>query len=187
MVGLATLLARELERPRADAVHDGAATEPASIAVEGRRIETRDGLVYTYRPRGLAGQQALSGAGAVMAGLISTGVGEATLPGLVRRSGVPVPVAAATSTVVVAATVAGAALTHLVELSREGGFAAIPWNLLAWAVPGAVIGAILGTHLQGRIPERATQRFFAGLFGLIGVVFVAVFGLGLGLGPSSLS
>jgi ABC-type transporter Mla subunit MlaD len=34
--------------------------------------------------------------------------------------------------------------------------------------------------MQGRIPERLTQRFFAGLFGLIGIVFVAVFGLGLG-------
>lgn len=90
------------------------------------------------------------------------------------------PVAAATSTLVVAATVTGAALTHMFELAREGGFAAIPWNLLVWAVPGAVIGALLGSRLQGRIPERRSQQFFAGLFGLIGVVFVAVFGLGLG-------
>lgn len=55
---------------------------------------------------------------------------------------------------------------------------------LVWAVPGAVIGAVVGTHLQGRVPDRAAQLFFAGLFGLVGMVFVAVFvavfGLGMG-------
>ena len=32
------------------------------------------------------------------------------------------------------------------------------------------------------MPDRAARLFFAGLFGLIGVVFVAVFGLGMGGG-----
>ncbi len=183
MLGLAVVLLQEAGRGEDDA--EPAPTGPGPGAVSDgdedcRRIETRDGLVFQYRLRGLPGQRALSGAGAVLAGLISTGVGEATLPGLVRRSRIPAPVAAATSTVVVAATVLGAALTHLVELAREGGFAAIPWNLLVWAVPGAVVGAVLGTRLQGRVPEVAAKRFFAGLFGLIGVVFVAVFGLGVG-------
>ncbi|MEX2548812.1 MAG: sulfite exporter TauE/SafE family protein [Nitriliruptoraceae bacterium] len=132
----------------------------------GRDIVTADGSRYRYRAAKLHGQLVLSGGGAVLAGLISTGVGEATLPGLVRRSGFPLAVAAATSTVVVAATVTGAAMTHLGELAREGGFAAIPWNLLAWAVPGAIVGALIGTHLQGRLPERASRLFFATLFGL---------------------
>jgi uncharacterized membrane protein YfcA len=143
---------------------------------------TTDGTTYRYRAAGLSGQVGLSGAGAVIAGLISTGVGEATLPGLVRRSGFPLPVAAATSTVVVAATVAGAAITHLVELGRHGGLSAIPWNLLVWAVPGAVVGAVIGTFLQGRVPDRTTRLLFASLFGVIGAVFLAVFGLGMGAG-----
>lgn len=97
----------------------------------------------------------------------------------------PVAVAAATSTVVVAVTVAGAAVAHLVDLAREGGLSAIPWNLFVWAVPGTVVGALLGTYLQGRIQEDATRRFLAVLFGLIGLMFVAVFGFGLG--PASLA
>jgi uncharacterized membrane protein YfcA len=105
-----------------------------------------------------------------------------TLPALVRRSRFPLPVAAATSTVVVGATVAGAAVTHVIQLLREGGLTAVPWNLLVWAVPGAVVGAVVGTHLQGRVPDRAAQLFFAGLFAVIGMVFVAVFGLGMGAG-----
>ncbi len=86
--------------------------------------------MYEYRPHGMAEQQVLSGAGALLAGLISTGVGESTLPRLVRRSRVPVAVAAATSTVVVAVTVAGTAVAHLVELAREGGLSAIRRRLL---------------------------------------------------------
>lgn len=143
-----------------------------------RVLHTSDGATYRYCVQGIGGQRVLSGVGAVMAGLISTGVGEMTLPALVRRSRFPLPVAAATSTVVVGATVAGAAVTHLTQLVRDGGLAAVPWNLLVWAVPGAVIGAVVGTHLQGRVPDRAAQLFFAGPFGLIGVVFVAVFELG---------
>jgi hypothetical protein len=75
----------------------------------------------------------LSRLGGVFAGLVSTGVGEATLPAFTVRSRFPVPVAAATS-----------------------------------------------TALQGRVPARAAQAFFAGRFALIGVVFVAVFGFGVG-------
>ena len=117
----------------------------------------------------------ISGVGALVAGMISTGVGEATLPMLVRRSRFPVPVAAATSTVIVAGTVAGAAGTHLIELVREGGLGAIPWNLIAWAVPGSIIGAFLGTRLQGKVSEKLARRFFAGLFAAIGIVFLVAF------------
>jgi hypothetical protein len=154
--------------------------QPCRDADAARTVRTADGAVYHYCADGLMGQRVLSGLGAVFAGLVSTGVGEATLPALTGRSRFPVPVAAATSTVVVASTVVGAAVTHLVRLARDGGLAAIPWNLLVWAVPGAIIGAVIGTALQGRIPARAAQAFFAGLFALIGVVFVAVFGFGLG-------
>lgn len=140
-----------------------------------RQLRARNGTTYDWCPKHLAAQHVFSGVGAFLAGLISTGVGEATLPTLVRRSRVPVPVAAATSTLVVAITVVGAAVTHLVQLVRQGGLVAIPWNLIIWGVPGAIIGASLGTRLQGRVSERATRRFFAGLFAAIGVTFLLAF------------
>ena len=93
---------------------------------EHRRIEAASGRVYDFCAHGLRLQRVLSGGGALVAGMISTGVGEATLPPLVRRSSFPVPVAAATSTVIVAGTVVGAAATHLIELLKEGGVGAIP-------------------------------------------------------------
>lgn len=76
---------------------------------------------------------------------------------------------------VVAGTVVGAALTHMAQLAAEGGLSAIPWNLIVWAVPGAVLGAILGTGLQGKVSPTATRWFFGGLFLVIGVTFLLAF------------
>ena len=182
MLGLAWLLAR---RPPGRPAAEGA-PQPALVSQsdrshppcehgQARVLRAAGGRTYAWCAHGLRGQQAISGAGAVVAGLISTGVGEATLPPLVRRSRFPVAVAAATSTLIVAGTVVGAAATHLVQLVATGGLAAIPWNLLVWAVPGAVTGAMLGTRLQGRVPEDRARRFFTGLFALIGVTFLLAF------------
>jgi uncharacterized membrane protein YfcA len=142
---------------------------------EERNILAVNGKLYSYCAHGLALQRVLSGGGAFLAGLISTGVGEATLPGLVQRSRFPVPIAAATSTVIVAGTVVGAAATHLVQLDIAGGLSAIPWDLIVWAVPGAIIGAFIGTRLQGRVSERVSRRFFSGLFAAIGIAFLLAF------------
>ena len=68
-----------------------------------------------------------------------------------------------------------AALIHLIQLAGEGGISAIPWNLIVWAVPGAIMGAFVGTRLQGRVSERASRLFFSGLFLLIGTVFLLAF------------
>jgi uncharacterized membrane protein YfcA len=139
-----------------------------------RTIVAADGTDYSYRygTGGLSLTLGLTGIGGTLAGLISTGIGEVTLPNLQRRIGVPLPVAAATSVIVVAATVVGAALAHFVLLVREGGLGAAPWNLVVWAVPGAILGAFLGTRLQGKVPARAANRFFGILFTGIGVAFV---------------
>jgi uncharacterized protein len=182
MLGLAWLLAR---KPPGGSAAEGA-PQPALVRQsdrshppcghgQARQLRTAAGRTYAWCAHGLRGQRAISGAGALVAGLISTGVGEATLPPLVRRSRFPVPVAAATSTLIVAGTVTGAAATHLVQLVAAGGLAAIPWNLLVWAVPGAVTGALLGTRLQGRVREDTARRFFAGLFALIGLTFLLAF------------
>ena len=199
MVGLALLLVREAQPAETDVAAattgtPGLAGVPDCGAAPGaaftptvdtahppcplgtaRQVTAADGTTYVYCAHGLHGQQLLSGIGAFFAGLISTGVGEATLPGLVRRSHFPIAVAAATSTVVVAGTVVGAALTHMVQLAADGGLSAIPWNLIIWAVPGAVLGAVLGTGLQGKVSPRVTRWFFSGLFLTIGVTFLLAF------------
>lgn len=137
-----------------------------------RRITDATGRTYQYEATGLGLQRIFTASGAFVAGMISTGVGEVTLPGLVRRSAFPVAVAAATSTVVVAGTVLAASVAHGVLLATDSGFSAIPWDLRGWAVPGAVVGAVLGTKLQGRVDESLARRVFGVLFAAIGVAFL---------------
>ncbi len=182
MLALAGLLLRDhpggkaaRNEPAPAVVSESDLSHPPCGYGEEREIQAANGKLYRYCAHGLGLQRVLSGAGAFFAGLISTGVGEATLPGLVQRSRFPVAVAAATSTVIVAGTVAGAATTHLVQLAMEGGLDAIPWNLLVWAVPGAITGAFIGTRLQGQVSERAARLFFAGLFAAIGASFLLAF------------
>lgn len=182
MLGLAWLLSRkeparsaEDQDARPALVWESDRSHRGCGAGEEREIKAASGRVYRYCAHGLALQRVITGAGAFVAGLISTGVGEATLPALVRRSRFPVAVAAATSTVVVAGTVTGAAVTHLVELMQRGGLSAVPWELLVWAVPGALLGALVGTRLQGRVSEDAARWFFSALFLAIGLTFLVAF------------
>lgn len=182
MVALAWLLSREggdqePARPSPALFAESDRSHAPCPDGQARSVRAASGTEYRYCAHGLGWQRALSGAGAFAAGLISTGVGEATLPGLVRRSHFPVPVAAATSTVIVAGTVVGAAATHLVQLTLEDGLGAVPWDLLVWAVPGALVGAVLGTRLQGRVSERASRLFFTALFAVIGTTFLVAFTL----------
>jgi uncharacterized protein len=127
---------------------------------------------HRFCAHGLRGQQGVTAGGGFMTGLISTGVGEVTSPLLIVRSGFPVAVAAATSIVLVAVANLSASLTHLVQFAATRGLADIPWNLIVWGVPGMAAGALLGSHLQGRVSERRAKAFFAALFIVISLAFL---------------
>lgn len=139
---------------------------------EPRDLHASDGR-YGYCAHGLRLQRGISAGGGVMTGLISTGVGEVTSPLLITRSRFPVPVAAATSIVLVAVANLAAAATHLVGFAIGDGLGEIPWNLIVWGVPGMASGAFLGVHLQGRVSERVSKRFFAVVFVAISLAFGA--------------
>jgi hypothetical protein len=136
------------------------------------RIVDSEGNVYEWRTCNRRVGRLLTAGGAAMAGLISTGIGEIEMPQLVKRCHVPVPVAAATSIVIVAATVLGASVAHFLRLLQEGGVDAIPWNLIVYTVPGAIIGGQIGSRVQGNVPPRIMERSMAILFLAIGVVFL---------------
>ncbi|MEM9401459.1 MAG: sulfite exporter TauE/SafE family protein [Pseudomonadota bacterium] len=115
----------------------------------------------------------LTMAGAFLTGLVSVGIGEVTISQLTRR-GVPIAVAAATSVLVVIVTVATASTTLAVQLIREGGLSAIPWNLLLWDIPGVLIGGQIGPRLQGRIRQITMQRAIGALFFLLSIAMAYV-------------
>lgn len=139
---------------------------------EVTRVVDAEGNVYEWRTCNRRVGRALTAGGAAMAGLISTGIGEVEMPQLVKRCHIPVPVAAGTSIMIVAATVLGASVAHFVRLFQEGGVGAIPWELIVYTVPGAIIGGQIGARLQGKVPPRLMERGMAMLFVVIGIVFV---------------
>jgi uncharacterized protein len=139
---------------------------------EERVVKTREGKEYRYRVCDPHRGYLITGVGAAMEGLISVGLGELLMPNLVKRCKVPVAVSAASSVFIIAVTVLTGSLTQIFTLLQKGGVSAIPWNLVLYAVPGAVIGGQLGSKYQGRISSELTERLIAALFLLIGLAFL---------------
>lgn len=115
----------------------------------------------------------LTAAGAFLTGMVSVGIGEVTISKLTRK-GVPIAVAAATSVLVVIVTVLFASTTLVVQLVRDGGWTAVPWNLLLYDIPGVLIGGQIGPRLQGRVSHNAMRKGISVLFVILAVAMSTV-------------
>lgn len=129
-------------------------------------IETTDGETYTYdtcwRPPGLG----LATAGGFITGLISAGLPEITTTQLIVRCRLPPRVAIATSVFVLAiAAIAGAAVHAL---------AATPvWYVVAWSIPGVLIGGTIGTRVGKYVPSEIMEPALGVVFAIVGVIVLA--------------
>jgi uncharacterized membrane protein YfcA len=105
--------------------------------------------------------------------MVSVGIGEVIVSRLTKR-GIPVATAAATSVAIVMFTILLATTTLVTQLVRDGGIAAIPWNLICYEVPGVVIGGQIGPLLQGRVKQRTMERAIGTLFVFLAVAMMTV-------------
>ena len=105
--------------------------------------------------------------------MVSVGIGEVTISKLSRK-GVPIAVAAATSVLVVIVTVAFASTTLAVQLIRDGGGTAVPWDLLLYDIPGVLIGGQIGPRLQGKVAPHTMRRAIAILFVVLAIAMLSV-------------
>ena len=131
--------------------HHASTDNPTIAEGDGEQITRVDnmGRKFEYFSPKLGPINAgITGIGAFLTGLLSVGIGEVVVPQLTKR-GVPVAVAAATSVAVVIVTVAAASFTLIGKLIGAGGFSAVPWNLVAYTIPGVIIGGQIGPRLQG--------------------------------------
>jgi uncharacterized membrane protein YfcA len=144
-----------------------------------RVIKTIGGKEYRYKVCDPHRGYLITAIGAAMEGLVSVGLGEVLMPNLVKRCKIPVAVSAATSVFIIAVTVLSGSITAVLALIRYGGLEAVPWNLVVYTVPGAVIGGQLGSRFQGRISSENTERFMSILFTIIGVAFLSTTALAL--------
>ena len=140
-------------------------------SVGSRRLIDVTGVEYHYQPYKV--KKTMTGVGGFLSGLLSTGIGEVVMPQLVKQGGLPLPVAAATSVLVVIVTVMSASVTHLVTLISAGGINAVPWNLVCYTIPGVIIGGQIGPRLQGKVEAAIMQATIGFLFGIIGIAMLA--------------
>ena len=152
-------------------------TDEASNDPDMRKITSRDGAVYKYKFRGAADRNnGTTSFGGFLTGLLGVGIGEVTMPQLVKKVGVPVGVAAGSSVSIVIATVLAASFTHIGALIAGGGLSAVPWNIVLYTAPGCLIGGQIGPRLQGKISSKTIERFIAGVFTVIGIaMFIIVY------------
>jgi len=112
----------------------------------------------------------------LVTGLVGAGGGFLVVPALALLGGLPMPIAVATSLLVVAmksfAGFAGYALQFgggsLVSLNPE---TQINWNLTLIVTAGAIVGALIGSRMVGKVHPEALRKGF-GWFVLVMAVFI---------------
>ncbi len=115
----------------------------------------------------------LGALGGLIAGLVSTGVGEMNDYILIKEYEMHGPVAAGTSVFIVAITVLIGSVTHvynffthhLSQLNQVLG-------ILLFTIPGVLIGAQSGVWLSQKMTEEQRNNFIGGLFLLLAVVIM---------------
>lgn len=129
-------------------------------------IHARDGSVYAYptcwRPPGVA----LAAIGGVLTGMISAGLPEISTTQLVVRCRVPPRVAIATSVFTLAVVAALGAAVHALHAEPV-------WNVVAWSIPGVLVGSTLGSRLGKYFPPKIMEKALGVVFALVGL-FVLV-------------
>lgn len=116
--------------------------------------------------------------GSFLTGMLGVGVGEVVIPQLIRRKQMAFPVAAATSVAIVVVTALTAATVQFWSLAMHATTSAeksvVPWSLVAFTIPGVIIGGQLAPYISSRrlLKDKQVEIFVAILFGLIGAAFL---------------
>lgn len=110
---------------------------------------------------------ALQGVGVgVLTALIGAGGGFLIVPALTLFARIPVKVAVGSSLLIIAMNAAAGFVGYLGQVE-------IAWPLVASFTGVAAIGAVLGTRLALRVPQRRIRQGFAAMILLLGVVVFA--------------
>lgn len=181
MLGLALYLTIS-ERP--ETILEEECDVPQDDNAELMQTTAADGTSYSYYPpnQGDWKSTGATSAGSGLTGLLGVGVGEVVLPQLVRGCCMPLPVAAGTSVAVVVVTALTAAIVQFLSLASQvsseegliqGLVQVVPWSLVQFTIPGALLGGQVAPFLASRqiFSDEDIEQFTAILFGIVGVAF----------------
>ena len=124
---------------------------------------------YTVCNKGMG--RMFAAIGGAFVGMISVGLAELQEYHLVAKCKVPTPVAVATSIFVVVITVLVASVGHFYEFIYHSAPATLNQviNVIAFTIPGVIIGGQIGPKLQKIIPADLMKVSISILFVLIGI------------------
>jgi uncharacterized membrane protein YfcA len=130
-------------------------------------ITAADGESYTYdtcwRPPGVG----LSTVGGFITGLISAGLPEVVTTQLIVRCRLPPRVAVATSVFTLGIAAAAGAVVHALSASPV-------WYIVAWSIPGVIIGGTVGTRVGKYVPSDLMELGLGVVFSLVGALVLGV-------------
>ena len=135
-----------------------------------KKLVDADGNEYRYTICNKNMGRSFAAIGGAFVGMISVGLAELQEFHLVARCKVPPPVAIGTSIFVVVITVLVASVGHFYEFAKEGDEVLNQViNVIAYTIPGVIIGGQLGPKLQKVVPEDKMKVSIALLFAIIGI------------------
>jgi uncharacterized membrane protein YfcA len=142
--------------------------------LDARYRDPESGSKVVYRVRRVpSGMGASYGAG-VVSGVLGVGAGFIKVPAMNLVMGVPIKVAAATSSFMIGVTAASSLLVYLGRGELHPG-------VTTPLVLGTVVGAVAGTRLQNLIPSRYVRTTLSAILVLVAIQMgLRAAGVGLG-------
>ena len=130
-------------------------------------VEAADGDSFTYDTCWRTPGVALSTLGGFITGLISAGLPEIVTTQLIVRCRVPPRVAVATSVFVLGVTAVAGAVVHALTATPV-------WYIVAWSIPGVVIGSTVGSRVGKHVPSELMETGLGVVFGLVGALVLGL-------------
>lgn len=129
------------------------------------------GNVYEYSVCNKGMGRAFAAIGGLFVGMISVGLAELEEYHLVARCKIPTPVAVATSIFTVVIAVFFASLGHIYHFATSADTTVLHQviNVVAFTIPGVIIGGQLGPYVQKRVNPDIMKLSIAVMFVLIGI------------------
>jgi uncharacterized membrane protein YfcA len=137
------------------------ASVEAQLGTLGGRLE-EGGVMYVYRLKRLPVALVASLVAGAISGLFGVGGGIVKVPALTTFCGVPIRVAAATSTFMIGVTAAASAFIYF-------GRGDVNLPLTAAVVVGSLPGSLLGARVSDRIQARSLKMIMALVLALVAV------------------
>ncbi|MCY0882135.1 MAG: sulfite exporter TauE/SafE family protein [Firmicutes bacterium] len=132
-----------------------------------RQLTDRQGMLFAYFYNRRVWAWPLFMLAGLFQGMSGTGIGVVQMPVLLMIMDIPAHIAVATSVFAMAIASVAATGAHM-------AFVRIPWKIVAYLIPGVLIGAQLGPYLSKRLHPAQIQKVLGYLLLGLGIIMAGL-------------